>query len=97
MTLRCNSYDRLAGVRRNDTRAFELRWVCGGSNRLMTMVVVERKHQIPCGRLNVLNLSGNRWNVTRIWAAVKAHIRAVVHDDSLTIDVGDRHIRDVVD
>src|SRR6516165_9066995 len=78
----------------------------------MALVVVERQRRVFRRHLHVLRLLRSRRHVLLVGggnllrrllrrraagAAIVAHVGRVVDDDGLVVDVGDRHVRDVVD
>jgi hypothetical protein len=107
MTLWLHRRDRLARMRRNNAWTFKLRGMRGRRDRGMALIVVERKRRIFRRSLHVVRLLGRRSNVTLFFrgkllgrwlrcrsarSAVVADIGRVVHNNSLVIDVGNRHV-----
>ena len=111
MTLWRHRRDRVARMGRNNAWTFKLRRMRGGRDRGMTVIVVERKRRIFRRRLHVARLFGRRLYVPLFFhgelfgrwlrcgatgAAIIADIGRVVNDDGLVVDVGDRHVRNIV-
>ena len=112
MAFRRHSGNRLAWARRNDSRSFKQCGMCGSRNGRVAVIAVERKRGIFRRSFYVARLLGRRGNMMffaggeLFWrrlrrrsagAAIVADIARIVHDDGLVVDVGDRHVRDVID
>jgi hypothetical protein len=112
MTFRRHSGNRLARVRRNDSRSFKQCGMCGRRYGWVTVIAIERKRGIFRRGFHVARLLGGRgymmffaggelfWRRLRgrtAGAAIVADVTRIVHDNGLVVDVGDRHVRDVVD
>ena len=111
MASRRNRGNRRTRMRGDDAGTTQLRRVCGRRNGGMALIVVERQRRIFRSHLHVLRLlrrrqhallvdSGNllrrRLRRRAAGAAIIAHVGRVADGDRLVIDVGDRHVRDVV-
>ena len=112
VALRGNRGNRRTRMRGNNAGTAQLRRVRGRRNGGMALIVVERQRRIFRRHLHVLRLLRRRRHVLLVGggnllrrrlrrraagAAIIAHVGRVVDDDGLVIDVGDRHVRDVVD
>jgi hypothetical protein len=112
MALRLDRGNRRTRMRGDNAGTVQLRRVCGRRNGGMAVIVVERQRRIFRRHLHVLRLLRRRRHVLLIGGgnllrrrphrgtagtAIVAHVGRVVDDDGLVVDVGDRHVRDVVD
>ena len=112
MTCRWDRGNRRTRMRGDDAGTTQLRRVCGRRNSGVTLIFVERQRRIFRSHLHVLRLLRRRRHTLLVGggnllrcrlrcgaagAAIVAHVSRVVDDDGLVIDVGDRHVGDVVD
>jgi hypothetical protein len=112
MALRRYGRDRLARLRGNYPRTFELCRVGSGCDGWMALIVVEGKRRVFRSGLHVMclrlcrrhmllvgggNLLGRRPRCRAAGTAVVAHVGGIVDHNGLVIDVVDLHVRDVVD
>jgi hypothetical protein len=111
MASRRDRGNRRTRMRGDDAGTAQLRRACGRRNGGMALIVVERQRRIFRSHLHVLrllrrrrhtlllgggNLLRRRLRRRAAGAPIVAHVGRVVDDDGLVIDVGDRHVGDVV-